>query len=261
MKRQSIICAVLYALVVSLLGSSCSGLGMVKYPQQWIYSVACFIFYSGYFYDEWRHSDMRCPMREFLSWSLFALQAITLRWLFASLALGISGTVLILTTLRWKGMSWKGERGWIVQNVMWLIFLFIYVVFIFFNVPWVAICDLILRKELMPGVLLLASALGIGIWKVIVWRKNNQSPCCEERQGLPSFEFVGVEKEIRLTVEEAAFIQLSAKRVGGALCSGNIPSQTLPEELAAIARRLKIDVSRAETIYGLSYVYANMLNH
>lgn len=134
--------------------------------------LAYFLFFTGYFYDEWRRSSNNkiraprcCEVLDLLAWCCFTIQVVFLMVPSVSALLGIAGCTLaswsLLRLNDWSSIrsikfwKWPETQQWIAQNVIWIVALSILVM----AGPW-------------SYVVIMASALGIFVYKAIIWLVN-----------------------------------------------------------------------------------------
>ena len=129
----------------------------IVYPDTyfWMLPFSYLLFFTGYFYDEWlRSSDSsqrvessqtkvmlrrRCEVLDVLAWCCFIIQVASIKILAVSAMVGILGCVLATVSLlkeddwKWqcnlKFKEWSKEQCWIVQNVFWVLFAMIPLLF------------------------------------------------------------------------------------------------------------------------------------
>jgi hypothetical protein len=250
MRKDSVVIAVMYAVVVSLLGSACAGLSMAKYPMQWMYSALCFVFYSGYFYDEWHKAEHKCRTREFLSWCLFAAQAVTLRWLFLSMILCFIGVIIIFTTLKWKNSDLWGERGWIVQNAIFIVLHFILGYMSWDSKVFAVIKDHMTWALLWTGVCICI----LSVWKILAWNRRKNDWFDLE---IPYFLISDVDRGIKVSSTELAFVQFVRTRLNGERASGNRASVEMTSEMVSLGEYLNIEQQRCNMLFVIVYSQVN----
>lgn len=121
----------------------------------WMLPLSYLLFFTGYFYDEWlRSSDSsqreetsltkvmirrRCEVLDVLAWCCFIIQVASIKILSVSAMVGILGCVLATVSLlkendrkrQWslKFKEWSKEQCWVVQNVFWVLFAMIPLLF------------------------------------------------------------------------------------------------------------------------------------
>ena len=123
------------------------------YKGFWMLPLSYLLFFTGYFYDEWLRSSnssqgeysskkavlihRHCEVLDVLAWCCFIVQVASLKVLVVAAWSGVLGCVLASVSLfvendwkwQWSLNRWAKEQCWIVQNVIWIIFAMIPLLF------------------------------------------------------------------------------------------------------------------------------------
>lgn len=121
MKKENIVVTVLYAIVVSILGSNVAATSLRANGDAILLAFAAFFFYTGYFFDDLRQrtSTSICPW-VVSAWACFIIQATTIQRPVWSAAFGALGLLLItIGMLKNEKFRESGKRKcwWKLQNI------------------------------------------------------------------------------------------------------------------------------------------------
>ena len=96
----------------------------------WMVPLSYFLFFTGYFYDEWRQSSTYnggvqncCEIFDVLAWCCFVVQVALIKAPVVSAKVGVIGCIFTTISLCFnKNMPWKFafKMGWVIQNILWI---------------------------------------------------------------------------------------------------------------------------------------------
>lgn len=142
MKKANIVVTVLYAIVVSILGSNVASTSLRANGDAILLAFAAFCFYTGYFFDDLKHRTISqiCPW-VVSAWACFIVQATTIQrpvWSASFAAIGLLLITIGMFVADRELPSWvtknekfreSGKRkcSWKCQNIIAFVLLVVYI--------------------------------------------------------------------------------------------------------------------------------------
>ena len=131
MKKENIVVTVLYAIVVSILGSNVAATSLRANGDAILLAFAAFFFYTGYFFDDLRQrtSTSICPW-VVSAWACFIIQATTIQRPVWSAAFGALGLLLITIGMLFDNNNQESSNHkcrWMIQNLVAFLLLVVYI--------------------------------------------------------------------------------------------------------------------------------------